>query len=191
MKQDLAFFGFSPLLTGEDPAKYHELLQAIFDYVQPADIFERIWTREIADSVWEKLRFHGLMVSLMNATEQQALERVLRPLFGGLRVLEAEALALKWRIKEPGALKEVQRLLDKAGMTWDAIKAEALSLRISDVERIDRLIVSAESRRDATLREIERHRAALGRKLRAAVQQVEDAEYHLLEEKPVEESRAA
>ena len=49
MKQDLAFFGFSPLLTGEDPAKYHELLQAIFDYVQPADIFERIWTREIAD----------------------------------------------------------------------------------------------------------------------------------------------
>ena len=131
------------------------------------------------------------MVSLINATEQQALERVLRPLFGGLRVLEAEALALKWRIKEPGALKEVQRLLDKAGMPWDAIKAEALSLRISDVERIDRLIVSAESRRDATLREIERHRAALGRKLRAAVQQVEDAEYHLLEEKPVEESRAA
>ena len=54
MKQDLAFFGFSPLLTGEDPAKYHELLQAIFDYVQPADIFERIWTREIADLVWEK-----------------------------------------------------------------------------------------------------------------------------------------
>ncbi len=94
-------------------------------------------------------------------------------------------------MKEPGAVEEVQRLLEKTGLTWDAIKAEALSLRINDVERINQLIVGAESRRDATLREIERRRAGLGPKLRRAVQQVEGADNRLLEEKPAKESHAA
>ena len=191
MKKDPAFFGPSPLLKGEDPLKYDQLLQGISEHVQPADIFERIWTRELADLVWETHRYRGLLVSLINASEQQALERVLRPFFSGLRMPEAEALAWRYRMNEPGALEEVQRLLEKAGLTWHAIKAEALSIRIDDVERINQLIVSAETRRDATLREIERRRATLAHKLRRAVQQVEDTEYRLLEEKPPEENRAA
>jgi len=131
------------------------------------------------------------MVNLLNATEQEALQCVLRPLFGGLRLDEAEVLAWRYRMKEPGAVEEVQQLLKKVGLTWDAVKAEALSLRINDVERINQLIVSAESRRDATLREIERRRATFGRTLRRAVQQVEGADYRLLEEKPANESHAA
>ena len=191
MIQDLAFFGFTPRLTGEDSRGYFRLLESIFDEVQPADIFERIWTRELADLIWETFRWRGLMVNLIIATEQEALQCVLRPLFGQLSSEKADALAWRHRMKEPGAAEEVQRLLEKAGLTWDAVKAEALSLRIDDVERFSRMIVSAEKRRDATLQEIEHRRATLGHKLRRAVKQVEGADYRLLEEKPVEESRAA
>jgi hypothetical protein len=55
--------------------------------------------------------------------------------------------------------------------------AQTLSLKINDIERIDRMVMAAEARRDATLREIERHRATLGQALRRETEQVEEGEF--------------
>jgi hypothetical protein len=55
--------------------------------------------------------------------------------------------------------------------------AQTLSLKINDIERIDRMVMAAEVRRDATLREIERHRTTLGQALRRATEQVEEGEF--------------
>lgn len=71
-------------------------------------------------------------------------------------------------------------------MTWETVQAEALALRLDDIERIDRMIMAAEARRDATLREIDRHRAGFGQKLRRVVEQVEDADYRLIEDEPAD-----
>jgi hypothetical protein len=51
------------------------------------------------------------------------------------------------------------------------------------VERIDRMIMTAEARRNATLREIDRHRETLGRRLRQAVVEAEaqDASFEVVE----------
>lgn len=46
--------------------------------------------------------------------------------------------------------------------------ARTLAARIDDVERIDRMVIIAEARRDAVLREIRSHRAAFGQALRRA-----------------------
>ena len=89
MIKDLSFFGVTPRLTGEDSVGYCKLLKGIYEEVQPTDIFEQIWTRELADLTWETFRWRGLMVNLLNANEQEALQRVLRPLFGGLRLVDA------------------------------------------------------------------------------------------------------
>jgi hypothetical protein len=43
MIKDLAVFGFTPRLTGEDSVGYLKLLKGIYDEVQPTDIFEQIW----------------------------------------------------------------------------------------------------------------------------------------------------
>jgi hypothetical protein len=40
----------------------------------------------------------------------------------------------------------------------DAVMAHALSLKLNDTERIDRMIATAEVRRNAILREVDRHR---------------------------------
>jgi len=53
--------------------------------------------------------------------------------------------------------------LEKAGMTIDALIAPYLQLE--SIERVDRLTTIAETRRNASLREIDRRRSALGGKL--------------------------
>ena len=57
------------------------------------------------------------------------------------------------------------------------IIAEALADRIEDIERIDRMIASAEQRRSAMLREVDRHRASLAARLRLASDDVVQAEF--------------
>jgi hypothetical protein len=46
------------------------------------------------------------------------------------------------------------------------------------------MIASAEARRNAVLREIERHRATLGRELRRLVPEAEDAQFEVIESPP-------
>ena len=54
--------------------------------------------------------------------------------------------------------------------------AQTLAAEIDDIERIDRMITSAEARRNAALREIERHRTSVAERLRRATA-FEDAEF--------------
>jgi hypothetical protein len=58
--------------------------------------------------------------------------------------------------------------------------AEALAEIIDSFERFDRMLASAEARRNNALREIDRHREALGDAIRRAVD-VQDAEYRDIE----------
>ena len=65
-----------------------------------------------------------------------------------------------------------------------------LPVELDKIERIDRLITVAETRRNAMLREIDRRRAVLSEALRRQVQEVE-AEFEVIEKAPTEEKSAA
>ena len=58
--------------------------------------------------------------------------------------------------------------------------ARTLSARVNDVERIERMMMAAEGRRDSILRELEGRRAALARNLRHAIREVEEAEFKVI-----------
>jgi hypothetical protein len=58
--------------------------------------------------------------------------------------------------------KTVAAALQKAQLTMEDVMAETLEGKIDSFERFDRLLASSEARRNNALREIERHRAALG-----------------------------
>ena len=81
--QDGVFFGAPPLVKGEDPTKYQELLETISMTVEPADIFERAFVRTIVNLIWEANRYRRLIADILAAAEQQALERLLRHLLYG------------------------------------------------------------------------------------------------------------
>jgi hypothetical protein len=77
------------------------------------------------------------------------------------------------------------------GRTVDSLMAEALADNLDDIERIDRLATIAETRRNACLREIDRRRAVLGEARRLSAQEVEDAEFEVIEPAPTKGKSAA
>ena len=73
------------------------------------------------------------------------------------------------------------KVLEKAGLTMDDVFAETLPDQIDCFERIDRMLASAEARRNNALHEIDRHRETLGAAVRQAVDEIEDAEFQDVE----------
>ncbi|WP_162560693.1 hypothetical protein [Methylobacterium durans] len=52
-------------------------------------------------------------------------------------------------------MREIAALLAKHGLTDEAIAAQALSSKLENFDRIERIIASADGRRTGVLREIE------------------------------------
>src|SRR5262249_3606187 len=110
------------------------------------------------------------------------------------RSQKVEELVQEYVRHNPDAVTEIQGLLADSGLNMDALLANEFSERseyLDYIERIDCLSSSAESRRNASLREIERRRAALGGALRRAVEDVEDAEFKVVERRQLKGKNAA
>jgi hypothetical protein len=166
-------FGPAPLIEGEDAGAYDELLVRISTAVRPADIFEEIWVRDIVDLVWEAFRLRRLKACVMTAGARFELAQQLGSVVGWE---QADGLARSWAAREPGALAEVEEHLATAGITLEGVAAQGLCFKLDFIERIERMIMAAEARRNAALREIDRHRATLARQLRQAVLEAEAQE---------------
>jgi hypothetical protein len=166
-------FGPAPLIEGEDAGAYDELLLRVSAAVRPADIFEEIWVRDIVDLVWEAFRLRRLKACMMTVGARKALAQGLAPLVGWA---QADGLARGWAARKPGAIGSVEEHLVTAGIGLEGIAAQGLCLELGNVERIDRMIMAAEARRNAALREIDRHRTTLGARLREAVLEAEAEE---------------
>jgi hypothetical protein len=108
---------------------------------------------------------------------RRRMERVL----DDAKAKKAEELARDFARREPDVIKQVNELIASRGLTLDDIMAKEFSARLDEIERIDRLITSAETRRNTSLREIDRHRAVLGEAVRRNLQEVEDAEFEVVE----------
>ena len=61
----LAWLGPPPLFEGEDAAAYDELSARIAGAMNPVDIFDEIWVRDIVDCDWAVFRLRRLQASLM------------------------------------------------------------------------------------------------------------------------------
>jgi hypothetical protein len=70
----------------------------------------------------------------------------------------------------------------------EMVTARTLVARLDEFGRIERLMASAEARRDIALREFERHRASLGPPLRKATEEVIDAEFEAIDAKSMEDA---
>ena len=78
-------------------------------------------------------------------------------------VFDGPDFAQKWASGDASTRREFMQILKRAELSMDDVMAEALAKKIDTFERIDRMLASAEARRNNALREIDRHRSALGR----------------------------
>jgi hypothetical protein len=104
----------------------------------------------------------------------------------------AKELVQEYGRREPDAVTLVDEILTDEGVSMDGFMARSLyPEKLDNIERIDRLISIAESRRNAGLREIERRRAVLGETLRRSVQEIEDGEFEVIEQTPTQGKNVA
>jgi hypothetical protein len=111
------------------------------------------------------------------------------------RADKAKEIVQEYVRAERDAVTLVNELLTDAGKSMDSFMTQVLRNRIDEIERIDRLTASAETRRNAALREIDRRRVVLGEALRRSVQKIDDDDFAdgelVLEVPPAEGQNAA
>jgi hypothetical protein len=97
---------------------------------------------------------------------------------------EVQKLVQEYVRREPEAIKKLDEVFAKYDTTIDSFFYQSLvdPERLDNIERIDRLATIAEGRRNASLREIDRRRAALGQAVRQAAQEIE-GEFKLIDSK--------
>jgi hypothetical protein len=175
-------FGPPPLLEGEDSAAYDKIFIHISTAVKPSDTLEDIWVRDVVDLQWDVLRWRRLKMNLMAAGLRTKLNQLIK---------DSNDLVNDFAARKPNAIKRVNRMLASAGLTLDAIMAQALAPNLAQIECIERMTAKAEERRDGALREVELHRAMVARTLRRSIETVEDAEYQAVDTTPAEANSVA
>jgi hypothetical protein len=178
-RQPLATIAGPPPLTAserERAAGYDELLARMIETLQPSDVLEHIWIRDVVDEAWEVFRLRRLKVDLMTAATWEGMAKVLEPW-----VSHPEEAGKMWARRDRETVQRAEAALAASGWTADHVAARTFALKIAELERISRMLESAEGRRNAALREIDLHRAKLAVRLRHTLQAVEDVEFKVVE----------
>jgi hypothetical protein len=172
----------SPPLPGEQEPDYANLVARIVAVAQPSDAIEDLLTRDVIDLTWENFRLRRVKAGILKAIHT-GVERVLNGLGYGQdqKYDYTERLGQSWAAGDKKSRKEVMAALSAAGLTIDEVTAKTLESKLDSFERLDRMLTSAEARRNNALREIDRHREALGGAVRHAIDEVQDAEFHDVE----------
>src|SRR5215475_6717231 len=145
-----ALFGYAPTLKTEDDETYWKFMERVIKCVEPQDIIEWLWIKDVVDLSWEILRLRRLKTDLVEIDREDRNA-----------IIESER----------DHADEETPLLDS-----EHDSAELLFNHIEEYESIEKLLTSAELRRDRILREIELRRDHMGRRLRAASDEILDAQ---------------
>jgi hypothetical protein len=143
--------------------------------IEGEDVLEEIWVRDVVDLTWETLRMRRFKAQLLASATSKGLERILQR--AGNNWTEDRDLSRRWAVRDRQAIKQVDKRLATMGLTIEAITAETFVVMIDNIERVDRMIMNAEARRNAALREVDRHRSSVAQSLRRASEEAVDAEF--------------
>jgi hypothetical protein len=167
-----ASLGPPPLIEGEDGIAYNQLYRSMTEAVKPKDFIEEMWVRDIVDLSWDVLRLRRLKAKLLTYGTAAQVRGYLQNLCGA-----SQAQKLSAELGNPSAVARVDELLSPIGHTVESVTAEVFVAMSETLERIDRMMTSAESRRNTALHEIERHRSSFAQALRRAGEEVVEAEF--------------
>jgi hypothetical protein len=145
-----------PLLITESADEFDALRDAFEQEVKPHGIVEQMYVHDISSIVWEILRLRRCKVVLINSAFRSALQSLLTQVLKQPGQYEydvqdeAQALAQAW-FTDQEAKKQVSELLSQFELDETAVEAEAIRRSSSDLELLDRMLTSLESRRNKAL----------------------------------------
>ena len=168
-----------PLLITESADEFDALRDAFEQEIKPRGIIEQMYVLDICAIVWEILRLRRCKVVIINSAFRSALQDLLKQVLrqpGQSEYQvgdEAQALAQAW-FTDQEAKKQVSELLSQFELDESAIEAEAIRRSFSDLELLDRMLTSLESRRNKALGCVADYRASLGQQLRESADRIVD-----------------
>ena len=160
-------------LEGEDSDQYRRIAERVRAAASPTDIIEEFCVRDIIDLQWDLFRYRRLSQSTIKLNLHHGLGKILNNIEVPMLLQDTVD---SWCKKEPSTIQKVDRMLAAAGLSMADVSAATMELKLSELERINNLIASAEARRANVIREVERRRTFV-RSLRDAVAQVEEADF--------------
>jgi hypothetical protein len=140
-----------PVLITESAERFEQLYDSLHDELKPRGLLERHYVTDIADKAWEIRRLRRVKANLINSAMRRGLIRLLQDLNDHPEILTSDwlrqlgELADKWFGDERGK-KELLEILEQFNLDASAIEAAAVRFLDADLEKIDRLMASQESR---------------------------------------------
>jgi hypothetical protein len=158
-----ALLGDPPLLTTEDPNLYWEMLDRFAEFVEPRNIIEWLWLKDIADLSWEinRLRRYRAMIIENEREERNAEIEYAREHADDPAVYPSRMSA-----------EEIEERENAPRLDTEADSANLLCALLGRYEELDKLLISAELRRDRILRELDLRRERIAPLLRSASDQM-------------------
>jgi hypothetical protein len=176
---ELTLLPKSPLLITESADEFDAVRDAFEQEIKPHGIIEQMYVHDISSIVWEILRLRRCKVVIINSAFRSALQNLLKQLLREPGQYEcevedeAEALAQAW-FTDQEAKKQVSEILSGFDLDESAIEAEAIRRSSSDLELLDRMLTSLESRRNKALGCVAEYRASLAHQLRESADRIID-----------------
>jgi hypothetical protein len=176
-RNELALLPKSPLLITESADEFDALRDAFEQEIKPRGIIEQMYVHDICSIVWEILRLRRCKVVIINSAFRSALQNLLMQLLKQPGQYdfdvqkEAQALAQGW-FTDKDAKKQVLEILSRFELDETAIEAEAIRKSSADLELLDRMLTSLESRRDKALGCVAEYRASLAHQLRESADRI-------------------
>src|SRR5215468_673482 len=177
-RNELALLPKLPLLITESAEEFDALRDAFEREIKPRGIIERMYVHDICSIVWEILRLRRCKAVIINSAFRRALEDLLVQLRQpGQQDFEARdparKLAHAW-FTDKEAQKQVSETLRRFDLDESAIEAEAIGKSSSELELLDRMLTSLESRRNKALGCVAEYRASLAHQLRESAERIID-----------------
>ena len=178
-RAQVALLPISPLLITESVDDFDRVRDAFDQEIRPRGIIDQMYVGDIAYLTWEILRLRRCKAGVINSAFRDALEKLLAQLLrqpGGYAHQikdQADSLARAW-FSDRAAKKQVSELLAVFKLDESAIEAEAVRSSAADLEQLDRLLASLESRRIKALRCIADYCGGFARQLRESSDRIID-----------------
>jgi hypothetical protein len=196
-RNELTLLPKLPLLITESAEEFGALRDAFEQEIKPRGIIEQMYVHDMSAIVWEILRLRRCKVVVINSAFRSALQDLLTQLlkepgqYDWHVQNEAQALAQGW-FTDKEAKKQVSEILSRFDLDESAIEAEAIRRSSADLELLDRMLTSLESRRNKALGCVAEYRASLAHQLRETADRIIDGKGTLrLEDTASERSTAA
>ena len=170
-----------PILMNESAADLNRVRETLNNEIKPRGMIEQLYLLDYAELTFEVLRLRRWKMALLKTNFVPALETVFTQVLlqSGYNLGEASATAKhtahRWFINKQ-VKKQGTRLLRQCRLDVSAIEAEAFRKSADQIELIDKLLASAESRRSKIIREIAAYRNGLAQQLENSANPIIDGE---------------